>query len=73
MLHEYRSFAVLLTAIPRTVSGNQIFIEKHELIHEQQKIYECLICSSHYVKCFTVINLQNPHNNPIEKLSPFFR
>lgn len=68
------SCAVLFTAIPRTVSGNQIFIERHELIHEQQqKIYECLICSSHYVKWFTVINLQNPHNNPIERLSPFFR
>lgn len=35
------SFAVLFTAIPRTLSGNQIFVEKHELIntHEQKHFW----------------------------------
>lgn len=33
------NFAVLFTAIPRTVPGHQIFTEKHELIHEQKHLW----------------------------------
>lgn len=41
MLHKYREFAILFTAIPRRVPGNHIFVEKHELIniHKQKHLW----------------------------------